>query len=76
MALILYRVMRTRLHASDTALSPERALEKLRRIQHHRVTLNGTGSVTGISTINKEQTGILAALTIKKPTIETQLTLL
>lgn len=76
MALILYRVMRTRLHASDTALSPERALEKLRRIQHHRVTLNGTESVTGISTINKEQTGILAALTIKKPTIETQLTLL
>ena len=76
MALILYRVMRTRLHASDTALSPERALEKLRRIQHHRVTLNGAESVTGISTINKEQTGILAALTIKKPTIETQLTLL
>ncbi|CUI08759.1 Mobile element protein [Janthinobacterium sp. CG23_2] len=76
MALILYRVMRTRLHASDTALSPERALEKLRRIQHHRVTLNGTESVTGISTINKEQTGILAALTIKKPTIDTQLTLL
>jgi transposase len=76
MALILYRVMRTRLHASDTALSPERALEKLRRIQHHRVTLNGTESVTGISTINKEQTGILAALTIKKPTIETQLPLL
>ena len=76
MALILYRVMRTRLHASDTALSPERALEKLRRIQHHRVTLNGTESVTGISTMNKEQTGILAALTIKKPTIETQLTLL
>ena len=62
--------------ASDKVLSPERALEKLRRIQHHRVTLNGAESVTGISTINKEQTGILAALTIKKPTIETQLTLL
>jgi transposase len=75
-ALILYRIMRTRLHASDTALSPERALEKLRRIQHHRVTLNGTESVTGISSINKEQTDILAALTIKKPTLQTQLTLL
>ena len=76
MALILYRIMRARLHASVTALSPERALAKLRRIQHHRVTLNGTESVTGISSINKEQTDILAALTIKKPTLDTQLTLL
>jgi transposase len=76
MALILYRIMRTRLHASETALSPERALAKLRRIQHHRVTLNGAQSVTGISSINKEQTDILAALTIKKPTLDTQLTLL
>ena len=76
MALILYRVMRTRLHASDTALSPERALAKLRRIQHHRVTLNGAESVTGISKLDKEQTDILTALTIKNPTLETQSTLL
>lgn len=68
--------MRTRLHANDTALSPERALTKLHRIQHHRVTLNGTESVAGISSINQEQTDILAALTIKKPTLDTQLTLL
>ena len=32
MALILYRVMRTRLRAGETALSPERALANLRRI--------------------------------------------
>lgn len=76
MALILYRIMRTRLRASETALSPEHALAKLRRIQHHRVTLNGTQPVTGISSINKEQTDILAALAIKKPTLDTQLTLL
>jgi hypothetical protein len=68
--------MRTRLHASETALSPERALAKLRRIQHHRVTLNGTQSAGVISTINQEQTDILAALTIKKPALDTQLTLL
>lgn len=76
MALILYRIMRTRLHASDAALSPERALSKLRRIQHHRVTLNGTQPATGLSSINKEQANILAALTITKPTLDTQLTLL
>lgn len=76
MALILYRVMRTRLHASATSLSPERALANLRRIQHHRVTLNGADTIAGVSTINDEQSSILAALTIKKPTLNTQLTLL
>ena len=76
MALILYRVMRTKLHAAETALSPERGLANLRRIQHHRVTLNGAQPVTGISSISKQQTAILSALTIKKPTLNTQLTLL
>ena len=76
MALILYRVMRTRLRSSNTALSPERALDKLRRIQHHQVIVNDTQQVAGLSTINPEHTAILAALTIKKPTLNTQLTLL
>jgi len=76
MALILYRVMRMRLRASDTPLSPERALDKLRRIQHHQVIVNDTQPVAGLSTINQEHTAILAALTIKKPSLNTQLTLL
>ena len=76
MALILYRVMRSRLHASDTQLSPERALSRLRRIQHHRVTLNGTQPIAGISSISQDQTDILSALTIKKPALDAQLTLL
>ena len=75
-ALILYRVMRTRLHASGTQHSPERALQQLRRIQHHRVTLNASQPLTGLSSIDQNQAGILAALTIKKPTLDTQLTLL
>jgi transposase len=76
MALILYRVMRTRLRSSDTALSPERALDKLRRIQHHQVIVNDTQPVAGLSTIDQEHAAILAALAIKKPTLNTQLTLL
>jgi transposase len=76
MALILYRVMRMRLRAGDTHLSPERALDKLRRIQHHQVIVNDTQPVTGLSTISQEHTAILAALTIKKPSLNTQLTLL
>jgi len=75
-ALILYRVMRSRLHAGGTAHSPERALAKLRRIQHHRVTLNNSQPVAGLSSIDQEQASILCALTIKKPTLGTQLTLL
>jgi len=76
MALILYRVMRSRLHASDTQLSPERALSKLRRIQHQRITLNNSQPIAGLSSITQEHTDILSALTIKKPTLDTQLTLL
>jgi len=76
MALILYRVMRSRLRAADTRLSPERALEKLRRIQHQKIILNSTEPVTGLSTITQEHAGILAALSIKKPTLNAQLNLL
>ena len=75
-ALILYRVMRSRLHAGGTSHSPERALARLRRIQHHRVTLNDSQPVAGLSSIDQEQVSILAALTIKKPTLDSQLTLL
>lgn len=76
MALILYRVMRSRLHASDANISPERALSKLRRIQHQRGKLDNVAPIAGLSTITQEHTKILSALTIKKPTLDTQLSLL
>ena len=75
-ALILCRVMRTRLHAGAAAMSPERALANLPRIQHHTVAVNGAQPVARLSNISKEQTEILAALAIKKPTPKAQLTLL
>ena len=76
MALILYRVMRGRLHASDTELSPERALSKLRQIQYQQVKINDAAPIAGLSTIDQEQSKILSALTIKKPTLNPQLNLL
>ena len=76
MALIVYRVMRQRLKLAKSELSPERALAQLRRIQHHRVSVNAAAPIAGISTIDTGQTEILAALSIKKPTIDTQLSLL
>jgi hypothetical protein len=75
-ALILHRVMRTRLRAAIPTCSPERALTTLRRIQHHRVCINAAQPVAGLSSINQEQAAILAALELKKPTLNTQLTLL
>ncbi|HXH02407.1 MAG TPA: IS1634 family transposase [Candidatus Competibacteraceae bacterium] len=76
MALVLHRVMRARLRAAHTGLSPERALEQLRRIQHHRVRLGGGEPVTGVSSINAHQSEVLSALRVKKPVAPQQLTLL
>ncbi len=75
-ALILYRVMRQRLHAADAKTSPEKALAQLRRIQHHRITLNGSQPNAGLSTTSIEQTKVLAALNLTKPRLTEQLTLL
>lgn len=68
--------MRQRLHAAKANASPEKALAQLRRIQHHRITLNGTQSSAGLSTTNQEQNDLLSALSIPKPTLPEQLTLL
>lgn len=71
MALILYRIMRQRLKQHQQTHSPEHALSLLRRIQHHRITLNATQPITGISSLNQEQLDIFNALGIKKPTSTT-----
>ena len=75
MALILYRVMRSRLKDGHTKISPERALDKLRRIQHQVVKVNDLEPIAALSSITQEHTEILQALTIKKPTLPAQLTL-
>lgn len=76
MALILYRVMRARLRDSDTKISPERALAKLRRIQHQKVKVNDLEPVAALSNMTQEHADILQALTVKKPILPAQLTLL
>lgn len=75
-ALILHRVVRSRLRATSPTCSPERALAKLRRIQHHRVCINDIEPVAGLSSIDHEKAAILAALSIKEPTLNTQFTML
>ena len=75
-ALILYRVMRQRLKLAGSDLSPEAALADLRRIQRHTVSIDSGAPIHGVSTIQPRQAAALAALNIKKPTLDAQLSLL
>jgi transposase len=75
MALILYRVMRERLKMANTNLSPERALAQLKRIHRHQIKVNDK-TMSGVSTLTKDQTSLLGALALKKPTKKEQLSLL
>jgi len=76
MALILHRVLRQRLKASGSALSPDRALDLMRRVQHHRINIEGNKPVAGISEMNQDQAAILDALKLTKPRLPEQLALL
>lgn len=75
-ALILYRVMRSRLKLAGSLRSPEAALSELRRIQRHTVQIDDAQPIQGLSTITCGQTEVLAALKIKKPANDAQMTLL
>lgn len=77
LALVLYRVMRQRLKASHSELSPERALEELRKLQQHHILIQPAGrTIAGISRLSDLQERVLAALNLKKPTPPRQQALL
>lgn len=76
MALMLYRVMRRRLKLAGHEASPETALAQLRRIQRQTVTINDSAPISGVSTVNQEQAGLLAALKLKAPPQDAQMSLL
>lgn len=72
MALIVYRVMRSRLQQSSSSLSPERALEQLKKIQRHKVSINESKPIEGIGTVNEEQAQVFKALKVTKPQIKNE----
>jgi transposase len=76
MALILYRVMRQRLKLAGSDLSPGAASADLRRIQRHTVSIYSGALIHGVSTVQPRHPDALAALRIKKPTLDTKLSLL
>ena len=65
-ALVLHRVMRQRLRLAGSNLSPEAALQQLRRVQRHPLRIDGADPLAGISTIHQDQADPLNALNIKK----------
>jgi hypothetical protein len=66
MALVLYRVMRMRLKANGSVISPKTALAQLRRIQQHRATV-GHQTYSGISKATSEQLDLFSVLEISTP---------
>lgn len=77
MALILYRVMRQRLKLDDSELSPERALDEMRKLQQHQIQIKPSGQcLSGISRISELQDRVFAALNLKKPLPPRQMSLL
>lgn len=74
-ALILHRVIRQRLRQAEQSISPERALETLRRIQHHQIQLGGKNR-SGITSLSPEQAALLQSLRVEKPSNPEQLPLL
>ncbi|WP_421620820.1 IS1634 family transposase [Alkalilimnicola ehrlichii] len=67
LALLLHRVMRMRLKANDSPLSVERAMEQLRRIQRHRVSVDEK-RLSGLTTFTTEQLQLFEHLGVEKPT--------
>lgn len=67
LALVLYRVMRQRLRANGSPVSPRTALAMLRQIQQHRVDINNK-PVTGMSRLHPEQRDLFKALQLSEPT--------
>lgn len=66
-ALVLHRILRQRLGAAHTGISPGRCLEILRRIQHHQVAFPHQ-TLTGVSTLTLQQQDLFDALKLPIPT--------
>lgn len=68
LALVLHRVMRMRLKAAGADTSPERTLASFRDIQRHRIRINKTRSICGMSSMAAEQLDLFSALSVPRPT--------
>jgi hypothetical protein len=68
LALILHRVLRMRLKASNRQESPGRLLEQLRRIQHQTAQTGDGQLLRGLTDMGVEQKELFAAIGLPLPT--------
>jgi hypothetical protein len=68
LALILHRVLRMRLKASNRQESPARLLEQLRRIQHQTAQTGDGQLLRGLTELGVEQKDLFAAIGLPLPT--------
>ena len=68
MALVLFRVMRMRLKASQREESPTRLIEKLQRIQQQTVKTADGQTLHGLTDMTPEQKSLFTALQLPIPT--------
>lgn len=67
-ALVIYRVMRMRLKASQRDESPSRLLEQLRRIHQQTVQTSDGQALTGLTEMGPLQKSLFASINIPAPT--------
>lgn len=65
LALILYRVMRMSLRAANTSATPEQALQFLKCIEHHRISISGAPPLSDVFSITTEHNKVIKALKVK-----------
>jgi transposase len=68
LALLLHRVLRMRLRASQRTESPARLLEQLRRLQHQRVQIGRGPTISGLTALAPAQKELFAAIGLPVPT--------
>ena len=68
LALILHRVLRMRLKASQRTESPARLLEQLRRLQQQTVQISQGPVISGLTALAPAQKDLFAAVGLSAPT--------
>jgi transposase len=68
LALVIHRVMRMRLRANRSDLTPLALLEQLKRIQYHEVRLATGKQLRGPTTLKPEQQALFEAIEVDVPT--------
>ncbi len=70
LALVLHRILRSRMRATGSTLSPSRALALLRQVQHIDLSINQQPAVRS-SVITPEQRDLFAQMRLLAPTQHT-----